>query len=136
MSDLCTFDSSLTTFDSTARTFDATTCQAQQFVIQVSGDGVSWQDYVTAEFRKKHLQQELKKEERKLDRVEKRIVQAKKQVQEKKTEGILANLLQLEFRRDEIENKIQAFHVELAPIERFLETEIEDDDREFFDLLG
>lgn len=134
MSDLCKFDSTLTTFDSTARTFDATTCQQvqQQFVIQVGGGGLSWEDYVKAEFRRKHLQEELEKEEKKLERVEKQIVRAERQIKAKSEhqEGILANLVRLELRKDEIENKIQAFQVELVPIERFLEAEIDEDDEE------
>jgi truncated hemoglobin YjbI len=132
MADLCTFDSSLTTFDSTVRTFDQTTCQAQQqvFIQHVGGGELSWEDYVTAEFRRKHLAQEIKVEERKLKRVEKQIVQAEQKLPSKHHEGILANLQRLAFRKDEITNRIEAMRVEMVPLERFLEAEIDDDDEE------
>ena len=94
------------------------------------GDGESWQDYVTAEFRKNHLLEELKQERKELKKVEKKIAKAKVQVKKEKTEGILANLFRLEMRKVELENKIQAMKVEMIPLERFLDAEIDEDDEE------
>lgn len=95
------------------------------------GDGVlSWQEYVTAEFKRRHLLKALDKEESKLKKVEKRIVQAKKKIKYERTEGILANLFEMEMKRDEIENKIRSLRVEMIPLEAFFEAEIDEDDEE------
>ena len=135
MANLCTFDCTLTSFDSTARTFDATTCQQQQIVILGGGDGISWEDYVTAEFRRKHLQVELKKEERKLKTVERQLKRVEEKLPEQRTEGILANLQRLAFKKDEIQNRIEALRVEMVPLDKFIEAEIEEDDQEVMALF-
>lgn len=98
-----------------------------RILLGAGGEFESWQDYVAAEFRKKHLQFELVKQEKKLKTVEKRIRSVEKS---EKTEGILANLLRLEFKKQEIERKIEALEVEMIPLEMFLEAEIDDDDEE------
>lgn len=98
--------------------------------VQVGDGGPSWQDFVTAEFRKNHVLLEINKEEKKLQRVEKKIAKAKVQIRKEKTEGILANLFRLEMKKVEIENKIQAMKVEMIPLERFLEAEVDEDDEE------
>ena len=100
-------------------------------VESVGGGGLSWQDYVTAEYRRKHLKEELEKQEKQLKKVEKQIRSAEKKVAQKRTEGILANLQRLEFKKDEIEHKIQALEIEMIPLEMFLEAEIDDDDEEW-----
>jgi predicted transcriptional regulator len=93
-------------------------------------DGQSWREYVEAEFRAKHIQKELVKQEKQLKTVVKQIKTAEKQVKQERTEGILANLHRLEFRKDEIRHKIEALRQELIPLEWFLEVEIDDDDEE------
>lgn len=103
---------------------------------QVGGGEPSWQDFVTAEFRRKHLQHLLVQEEKKLKAVKKKLRTVEKKVKSgEKTEGILANLLRLEFRKDELENKIQAIRVEIIPVEMFLEADIDDDDEEVMNLF-
>jgi hypothetical protein len=104
-------------------------------VIQTSvgGGGLSWQDFVSAEFRRKHLSHLLDVEEKKLEKVEKKLKVVRKKLKALKTEppeGILANLQALEFKREKIENKIQALEVEMVPLELFLEAEIDEDDEE------
>ena len=95
------------------------------------GDGSSWQDFVTAEFRKNHVLKELKQEEKKLETLDKRIVQAKKKLKKSEhPDGILANLFKLEMKRDDVENKIEALRVEMIPLERFIDAEIDEDDEE------
>lgn len=133
MADLCTFDSTLTTFDSTVRTFDQTTCQQvtpPQQIVFVGDGAISWQEYVKQEFRRRHLIDELEEEEEKLEKVEKRIVQARKKLKSEPTEGILANLFKLEIRKEELVNKIQALKVEMIPLQAFFDAEIDDDDEE------
>ena len=99
--------------------------------IQVGDGGPSWQDFVTAEFRKNHVLKELKQEEKKLETLEKRIVQAKNKLKKSEhPDGILANLFKLEMKRDEVENKIEALRVEMIPLERFIDAEIDEDDEE------
>jgi hypothetical protein len=93
-------------------------------------DGQSWREYVDAEFRRKHLQKELVKQEKQLKTVVKQIKTAEKKVKQERTEGILANLQRLEFRKDEIQHRIEAYRQELIPLEWFLEAEIEEDDEE------
>lgn len=102
-------------------------------VTQVVGGGdlPTWQDFVNAEFRRKHLSHLLDVEEKKLERVEKKLKVVKKKLKKaERTEGVLANLQALEFKRDEIENKIHALRVEMVPLELFLEAEINEDDEE------
>jgi hypothetical protein len=99
----------------------------------VGGGGLSWQDFVSAEFRRKHLSHLLDVEEKKLEKVEKKLKVVRKKLKALKTEapeGILANLQALEFKREKIENKIQALEVEMVPLELFLEAEIDEDDEE------
>ena len=98
--------------------------------VVIVGDGESWQDFVTAEFRKNHLLEELKEEQKELKKVVKKIAKAKVQIRKEKTEGILANLFKLEMKKVELENKIQAMKVEMIPLERFLDAEIDEDDEE------
>lgn len=109
------------------------TAEPEPTVQVVSGDGdfESWEDYVKAEYRRKHLKEELVKQERQLKKVKKQIKAAEKKVSEKRTEGILANLLRLEFKKDEIQHRIEALEVEMVPLEMFLEAEIDDDDEEW-----
>ena len=99
------------------------------------GEFESWEDYVKAEFRRKHLLKELVREEKKLKKVEKQIKEVEKKVAEKRTEGILANLLKLEFKKDEIQHRINALEIEMVPLEMFLEAEIDEDDDEIMQLL-
>jgi hypothetical protein len=99
----------------------------------VGGGGLSWKDFVEAEFRRKHLSHLLDVEEKKLEKVEKKLKVVRKKLKSLKTEppeGILANLQALEFKREKIENKIQALEVEMVPLELFLEAEIDEDDEE------
>jgi hypothetical protein len=99
----------------------------------VGGGGLSWQDFVSAEFRRKHLSHLLDVEEKKLEKVEKKLKVVRKKLKSLKkepNEGILANLQALEFKREKIENKIQALEVEMVPLELFLEAEIDEDDEE------
>jgi hypothetical protein len=105
----------------------------QQPTASVGGGGLSWKDFVEAEFRRKHLSHLLDVEEKKLEKVEKKLKVARKKLKSLKKEppeGILANLQALEFKRDKIENKIQALEVEMVPLELFLEAEIDEDDEE------
>jgi hypothetical protein len=93
-------------------------------------DGESWREYVEAEYRRRHLRTELVKQEKQLKTVVKQIKTAEKKVKQERTEGILANLQRLEFKKDEIQHKIEAYRQELIPLEWFLEAEIEEDDEE------
>lgn len=100
--------------------------------VQGVGAGIPWKDLVEAEFRKKHLQHLIVQEEKKLKTVEKKIKVVEKKVRVKRTDGILANLLGLEFRRDSIERRIKGFRLELMPVDIFLEeADVDDDDEEF-----
>lgn len=102
--------------------------EQQVVVVGAGGEFESWEDYVKAEFRRKHLKAELVKEEKKLKTVQKRIKSVEKKSE--KTEGILANLLRLEFKKQEIQHRIEALKVEMIPLEMFLEVDIDDDDEE------
>lgn len=99
--------------------------------IQVGDGGPSWEDFVTAEFRRKHLLDELYKQEKKLKKVEKQLKKVEEKLPESKhPEGILANIQKLAFQRGEIEHRIEQIRMEMLPIEAFLEAEIDDDDEE------
>ena len=103
--------------------------------VQVGDGGPSWQDYVEAKFKKNHVLQEIQKEEKKLQRVSKRIEKAKVQVKREKTEGVLANLFKLEMQKVDLENKIKVMRLDLDPLIAAIERmEIEDDDNEFMSL--
>jgi predicted ribosome quality control (RQC) complex YloA/Tae2 family protein len=93
-------------------------------------DGQSWREYVEAEFRAKHIQKELVKQEKQLKTVVKQIKTSEKKVKQERAEGILANLHRLEFRKDEIQHKIEALRQELIPLEWFLEADADEDDEE------
>jgi hypothetical protein len=114
-------------------TFSGDVLAPVQQSTSVGGGGLSWQDFVSAEFRRKHLSHLLDVEEKKLEKVEKKLKVVRKKLKALKTEptkGILANLQALEFKREKIENKIQALEVEMVPLELFLEAEIDEDDEE------
>lgn len=99
----------------------------------VVGDGhISWEDHVKAVHEMRMLENQIRVQKKEL----KKVVQKIKSVEKKqKTEGILANLLQLEFKKEEIETKIQALEVDLEPLILAIEKmEIEEDDQEFMSL--
>jgi hypothetical protein len=81
--------------------------------ITVADLGGSWEDFVKAK-AEKNAPRELRKQERQLKKVEKKIQNAYKQivVRRDKTEGILANLHRLEARKEEIVTTIQQLKVE------------------------
>ena len=105
-------------------------------VIISDGDGtLSWRDAVDAEFRKKHLTAEVTKAVKELKKVEAKIKTVEKKLQVKRTEGILANLLTLEMKKDEIRNQIQGFKLELDHIKPFLRKMEEDEDERDVEML-
>jgi hypothetical protein len=102
-------------------------------------DYESWQDYVRKLQARQSLQTQLKKQKTELKKVAKKLKVAVKQVVEKRTEGVLANILDLELKKDEIENKIEAIQYDLKPLQMMLakahEQEIQEDDEEFFAII-
>lgn len=82
--------------------------QVQATVSTVLDGGGSWEDFV----RQKHLRFELRTEERKLKKVEKKIVNAEKRLVQK-PDGILMNLHRLEVKRERIRSRIHELRLEL-----------------------
>ena len=116
-------------YDSAAGAGQITPPPVTQTVIV--GDGNSWQDYITAENRRNLLERTVAKEEKKLEKIEKRIAREMKKVKASEhPEGILSNIFKLEAKRDELENKIELLKVEMIPIEMFLQAAIDEDDEE------
>jgi DNA-binding protein YbaB len=97
---------------------------------------VSWKDQLWAIHLRRTAQYELKKEVKTLKRVEQQIKAAEKQVAKKRTEGILANLFQLEMRHDEIVHRVRIAEQKLEGLDNaiaaFAKAEIEDDDEDVF----
>lgn len=103
---------------------------ATPVTVRLGAGGSSWRDFVSAEFERKHLKKELVKQKKELKKVVAQIKAVEKKVSEKPTEGILANLQRLEFRKEEIKYQISQIEMGMIPIEMFLESEIDDDDEE------
>jgi hypothetical protein len=82
------------------------------------------------------LEGRIREEQKELKKVEKKLKTVAKKIESKeKPEGILATYLELELKKDEIENKIQALEVDLEPLIMAIEKwEIEEDDNEFMSL--
>jgi hypothetical protein len=101
-----------------------------------AGGELTWQDHVKALHEKRMLEGRIREQKKELKKVEKKLKTVVKKAKEERTEGILANLLDLEFKRDEIENTITALEVNLEPlIMAIAKDEIAEDDQEFFELI-
>jgi uncharacterized protein YacL (UPF0231 family) len=99
-----------------------------QVGISVGGAFESWEDYVRAVHQKSQLEKEVKKKKVELKKVEKQIQAAQKK---EPTEGILAKLLTLELKKDEIKVEVHAKQSDLISLQWIIESqEIDDDDEE------
>jgi peptide deformylase len=108
----------------------------QRAVIVGAGGEVSWEDHVKEIHRLRNLEGQIKEHKKELRKVAKKIKAAEKQYKAEKAEGILATYLELEFKKEEIETKIQALEVDLTPLVIAAQkAEIEEDDAEFFSLI-
>jgi hypothetical protein len=101
-----------------------------------AGGELTWEDHVKEVHRLRMLEGQIREQKKELRKVVKKIKTAEKQYKAEKAEGILATYLELEFKKEEIETKIQALEVDLTPlIISARKAEIEEDDAEFFSLL-
>jgi uncharacterized protein YacL (UPF0231 family) len=99
-----------------------------QVGISVGGAFESWEDYVRAVHQKSQLEKEVKKKKAELKKVEKQIQAAQKK---EPTEGILAKLLTLELKKDEIKVEVHAKQSDLISLQWIIDSqEIDDDDEE------
>jgi hypothetical protein len=99
-----------------------------QVGISVGGAFESWEDYVRAVHEKSQLEKEVKKKKVELKKVEKQIQAARKK---KPTDGILAKLLSLELKKDEIKVEVHAKQSDLISLQWIIDSqEIDDDDEE------
>jgi hypothetical protein len=105
-------------------------------VIVGAGGELTWRDHVKAIHDKRMLEGRIREEQKELKKVEKKLKTVAKKIESKeKPEGILATYLELELKKDEIENKIQALEIDLEPlIMAIRKSEIEEDDKEFMSL--
>lgn len=102
----------------------------------VVGDGeLTWTDHVKAVHEMRMLENQVRTQKKALKKVIQQIKVAEKKVKEKRTEGILVNLQRLEFKRDEIELKLEKLEIQMIPLEMFLQAEIDEDDEEVLHLF-